>query len=443
MENLGLRINLFAKKNLLRYYMSSQTNPTMSTPFPYYEPNEILAAMQNQTINSGIYDGTSRILAGLSDTNRYFTGEINGVSKDISQAVLGLRDAVERGNAANSLGVERNGANNMAVTERVGAQLSSAGERNSGNIMTAIERAAGEGRVTTTVTDAASRQAANDTARDILSAVERNGMATVSVTKDTHNGLLGAIERNAGENRMTTVTVGGQNDSKLVNVHNGLSGQLSNVEADVLSTVNLVAGDIKTGISNSAWESRTGISSGFAASMIEQAKNSAAINAQSAAHYSSLLLENAKSDGLITTQASNQYASLLLEQQKLKEYLASKTDNQFAMGQLELQKVRSDLSTQAANHFAINQLEQQKAREAIQMQLADAKYESLKSQQYLTDKMSECCCEVKQKIDLIDRDRLRDNLIVQRDDNNLLKILQLSGGLGGWDGRRSRSPGRR
>jgi hypothetical protein len=58
--------------------------------------------------------------------------------------------------------------------------------------------------------------------------------------------------------------------------------------------------------------------------------------------------------------------------------------------------------------------------------------------------MSECCCEVKQKIDLIDRDRLRDNLIVQREDNNLLKVLELTGGLGGgWGGRRSRSPGRR
>ena len=51
---------------------------------------------------------------------------------------------------------------------------------------------------------------------------------------------------------------------------------------------------------------------------------------------------------------------------------------------------------------------------------------------------------MKQKIDLIDRDRLRDNLIVQREDNNLLKVLELTGGLGGgWGGRRSRSPGRR
>ena len=35
--------------------------------------------------------------------------------------------------------------------------------------------------------------------------------------------------------------------------------------------------------------------------------------------------------------------------------------------------------------------------------------------------MSECCCEVKMKIDNVDRDRLRDNLIVQRGESNLLR----------------------
>ena len=97
----------------------------------------------------------------------------------------------------------------------------------------------------------------------------------------------------------------------------------------------------------------------------------------------------------------------------------------------------------------VAQLEAQKNREAIQKDLAEAKYEALKSQQYLTDKMSECCCEIKGKMDLIDRDRLRDNLVVEREDNNLLKILEVAGlgrgGYGGYGGyeRGSRSPGRR
>ena len=86
---------------------------------------------------------------------------------------------------------------------------------------------------------------------------------------------------------------------------------------------------------------------------------------------------------------------------------------------------------QAANNFAINQLEAQKNREAIQKDLAEARYEALKSQQYLTDKVGECCCSIKEKMDVIDRDRLRDNLIVSRDDNNVLKVLEF-GALAGY-----------
>jgi hypothetical protein len=116
-----------------------------------------------------------------------------------------------------------------------------------------------------------------------------------------------------------------------------------------------------------------------------------------------------------------------------------------------MQKVKEGLACQAAQNFSISQLEAQKNREAIQRDLADAKYEALKSQQYLSDKMSECCCEIKGKMDLLDRDRLRDNLLVEREDNNLLKILEVAGiargGHGGYGGygrhSRSRSPGGR
>jgi hypothetical protein len=111
----------------------------------------------------------------------------------------------------------------------------------------------------------------------------------------------------------------------------------------------------------------------------------------------------------------------------MKEYLSSKGDNQFAMSQLELQKAKTDILTQASAHFSVNQLEQQKIREALSNQLAEAKYEALKSQQYLAEKMGECCCEVKQKIDLVDRDRLRDTLNTATNDNNLLKLAELAG----------------
>ena len=52
------------------------------------------------------------------------------------------------------------------------------------------------------------------------------------------------------------------------------------------------------------------------------------------------------------------------------------------------------------------------------------------SQQFLADKMSECCCSIKEKVDAvkehadhIDRDRLRDNLNVTRDQVHSLKSI--------------------
>jgi len=121
---------------------------------------------------------------------------------------------------------------------------------------------------------------------------------------------------------------------------------------------------------------------------------------------------------------NNHYASLMLEQQKLKEYLSSKGDSHFAMNQLEMHKVKEGLSAQAAHNFAALQLDQHKNKEAIQAQLADAKYDALKNTQFLADKLCECCCEVKQKIDLVDRDRLRDNLLHSRDENSLLRVAE-------------------
>ena len=141
--------------------------------------------------------------------------------------------------------------------------------------------------------------------------------------------------------------------------------------------------------------------------------------------YAETMLESQKAKSCIENQASLHYSNLLLEQQRVKEYLASKGDNHFAMNQLELQKAKSDLATQASQHFSINQLEQQKLGSVISSQLAEAKYEALKTQHTLAEKMMECCCEVKQKVDLIDRDRLRDKLSNEVNDNNLLKQAEL------------------
>ena len=399
--------------------MSTETNPTMSTPFPYYDPNEILSAMQNQTLNNSVTYGTSKVLQSLAETDRNFTAGINNVGKDVHQSALGLRDAIERGNSANSISIERNGANGIATTERNGGNImstiertSASGlsttERNGGNIMTAIERVAGEGRLTTTISDAASRQASADSARDILRAVdhngasstaaterngsqlaiaiERNGANAINATQSNATTLLGTVERIAGEGRIQTLTSSGI-----------LDNSLRDVRHSILSDVNRAANDLGTGqtqslnvltkhVTDAAWEGRTAMSTGFQSISEEYLRTKNDLAQQASTYHTSSILENQK----LGARGAEQYASLLLEQQKLKEYLSSKGDNQFAMNQLELQKVKEGLAAQASHHFASTQLEAQKNREAIQMQLADAKYEALKSQQYLTDKMGEC-----------------------------------------------------
>jgi polyhydroxyalkanoate synthesis regulator phasin len=501
----------------------------MTTPYTYtYSPDEILAAMQNQGINNSIYSGTTKVLKSINDTTQglntsiydgtekvlkntadstqFLNAGIYGLSKDVSQATLGLRDAVERGNLVNAhtiertsavtqsaiernggesrltttvvdaasrqaaadqardilraidhnaagiaSAVERNGNAAQVTSERINGFLASAIDRNGnaaqvtterigGTINAAIERNAGENRLTTTVTDAASREAAAGQARDLAIAIERNGANGISTTQTSYSGLLGTIERNAGETRLASAIASGVTDNKLTDVRHAILNDVNRGTNEILaaSTQNLNA--LHKAVTDNAWESRMGITHGFANTMVDALKSKGELSQQSAQEYASMLLDNQK----LAAHGANQYASLLLEQQKMKEYLASKGDTQFAMNQLEMQKVKEGLACQAAQNFSISQLEAQKSTALISAQLADAKYEALKSQQLIVDKMGECCCEVKEKIDLIDRDRLRDNLVVEREDNNLLKILEFTDLYGGRGGRHhGRHHGRR
>ena len=391
-----------------------------------------------------------------------------------------VTDAASRQAAADSFrdvlrAVDKQGADAQNTSERIGStlgyavertagQTATAVERNGGNIMTAIEKVAGEGRLTTTVTDAASRQASADHARDIANAVDRNGAQNHSATQSIGSTLLSTIERVAGEGRVTTTvtdaasrqaaadsardilgavdrntqllssavernggdtriafaTASGLTNNLLTDVRHSILNDVNMAKSEVLAAGTQHLNVISKGVSDSAWENRVGLQ----AATIEQLKSAAATQQQSAQQYASTLMEQQKATGLLSLEGSNQYASLMLEQQKMKEYLSSKGDNHFAMNQLEMHKVKEGLSAQAAHNFSALQLDQHKIKESIQAQLADAKYDALKNTQFLADKMCECCCEVKQKIDLVDRDRLRDGLNVERNEVNLLKVAE-------------------
>jgi len=594
--------------------MSTQTNAM--PPFQQWQNSYGYDnSPDHYALQHGIYEGTAKILNSMNDSNRFLSGEVNSLAKDVSESnarltntvenhAIGIREAVDRsaltnGNAIErtaavtqtaiervagenrmttvvadaasrqaaadtardimravdhtsssglattervgyqlasaverngsqgmsttertnsqlALAIERNGSNSMSATDRVGSQLSTAVERNGGNMMTAIERVAGEGRMTTTVTDAASRQAAADQSRDLAIAIERNGANSVNASNSQGTLLLGAIERNAGESRMTTVTAAGQTDSKLTDVRHSIINSVNSAESEVTAAVNRGTNELLnvnaqnfstllTASNTVGWENRTALNAGFTTVMSEALKSKGDITLQNANNYASLLLENQKVHHQNLLNTNENFSSIQLETQKMKEYLSAKGDNQFAVNQLEQQKVKADLAHQAANNFSINQLESQKVRsdlaqqasshfsmnqlelqktkeylsskgdnhyaslllegqknksdlaqqaathfsisqleaqkikESLAAQLAEAKYEALKSQNMIVEKIGDCCCDVKQKIDTIDRDRLRDNLTVANNDNSLLKVVELAqtfGGAGfGWGGR--------
>jgi len=454
---------------------------------------------------------------GITTSERIGSNISSAIERNAGESRLTTvtTDAASRQSAADIArdimrAVDRNGADATNTSERIGSQISSA-----------IERNAGESRLTTVTTDAASRQSAADGVRDISVAVERTSGSCINATNTSYAGLLGSVERNSGENRVSAMHLDSASQARLADTRRDIIAQLNNDTSLISTSVEKNGSDIRNQVANSAWESRTGIANGFAASMLEQSKNTGLLanklgdiyasglleqqkakesvlerldhqyastllehqkakesvlgrldhqyaatqlelqkskydaSIQSANHHSELLLEQQrvkeylsskgdshfavsqleqqKSKSELANQAASHYSELLLEQQKVKEYLSSKGDNHFAMNQLELQKVKSDLSSQASTHFSINQLEQQKLGATISAQLADAKYEALKTQQTLADKMAECCCEVKEKIDLVDRDRLRDSLNSEKNDNNMQKILELNAAAGRFD----------
>ena len=489
---------------------------------PYsIDPAQILAALQNTATNTNISEGANKTIFAVSDAQRQLTSELNGVEKNIydstskivstidSQA-LGLRDAIERGNVGNAsaiertsantqstvervnsqlaTAIERNGSNIMSTTERVGGQVGSSVERNGGNITTTIERVAGEGRLTTTVADAASRQAANDSARDIMSAVERNGAASVGTSKDAFTGLLSSIERNAGENRVQTLTSSGILGNTLTDVRHSILNDVNRGVGEILAASTQSLNVLTKHVTDGAWEGRSAMASGFqniaeehlktkhdlaqqgstyyASQMLEAQKLAHVTDSKADGHYASQMLEAQKLAHILDNKADGHYASQMLEAQKLAHVsdsksdahfaaIISKTDNQYASLMLEQQKVKECLAAQAATNFAINQLEQQKIKEVITIQLQDAKYEALKNKQDLSKEMAECCCEVKQKIDqrtqdvintvdTLDRNRLRDEVNTINNENTILRLLDddWGRGRGRGRGRRDRSRSR-
>ena len=411
-------IKKFVEFKLFVYpiYSMSSTTTTSSNGAPFQQwqnfyPNGAAAAADMPYAYMPY--GDSKVQDTVINAERNLT-------KEITQSTLGLRDAVERGNVQTAGDIERTagqaqttiervGANGAATTERATGHVNAAVERNGGQILTAIEKVAGEQRLTTAVTDAASRQAYADSARDLSIAIERNGANAVDASKDAQTALMGSIERNAGEGRVTTVTAQGFLDGKILDVRHSVINRINDSTNELVQVNTNNANVLSKAIHDSAVETRAVLGNGFGNISGEVAD--------------------------MKVKSAEQYAVLLLEQQKMGQFLSSKSDNQFAMTQLEMQKCKADLAAQSAQQFSVNQLENQKLGSMISAQLAEAKYDALKNTQELGNKIEKCCCELKEKNDLLDRERLRDEVIKCNSDNNLLKTpYTLGSGVLGYPG---------
>lgn len=436
------------------------TNPGVPL-FPAFnpyslDPSQILASMQNTNLTANVYEGTSKTIGAINDTQRLMTTEFSNVNKNIYDTI-----------AENAVAIERNGAQGTATTERVGFQVNSAVdrngnqlgvavERNGGNILSTIEKVAGEGRLTTTIVDAASRQAANDSARDILRGVDRVGLDAVSTTKETYAGLLQSIERNAGETRLANAIGQGNSDVKLTDVRHSVLNDVNRTTNEVIAAATQNFNVLNKAVTDAAWENRSAVASGFQNISEEHLRTKFDIASQAATHhskellqnannYASLLLEDQKNKEQIASQASVQYSSMLLEAQKNKADLASHSAMQFAAMVSKSDGHAAGLAKQMDNHYASILLEQQKSKELISLQLHEAKYEALKHKMELSKEMGDCCCEIKEKVDqrsqevigvvdTLDRNRLRDEVNTTNNENNLLKFAELGGAFGGVGG---------
>ena len=418
--------------------MSSPTYtvPPVWQPNPYtLDPTQILAAMQNNALASNIYDSTSKTIGTINETQRLLTAELSAVNKNIFDTIGQNSVSIERTAANGASTTERNANQINSNIERNANQINSAVERNTGNIMTAIEKVAGEGRLTTTITDAASRQAANDSARDILRSLDRIGSETVGSTKDAYNGLLSSIERNSGENRVQTLTSSGHLQQGLTDVRhtilNDVNRGLNEVQASNTQNLNSIIKSVTDG----NWEVRESISNNQQQTnnMVTSSKYDLA--QQNSQYYASLLLEDQKNKEYLARNQDQNFAALMSKTDNQFAALISKTDNHYSSLLLEQQKSKELLATQAAQQFAISQLEQQKIKESITLQLQDAKYEALKNKQELSKELAECCCNIKEKVDqrtqdvistvdTLDRNRLRDEVNTVNNENSLLKFME-------------------
>ena len=400
--------------------------PSYMPPYDMHDISNMLNTLQQQNVNNNITYGNEKVIDTLQSDTRFLNqavvdgdrniiGDINDTSNRLLNAAerhnLGLRDAIERNGSALSSGIERTSAVTQNAIERTSAVSQNAIERvaGEGRVTTltsdaasrqaaadsardiqvaiergaltnynAVERNATEGRITTLTTDAASRQAFGDGIRDVQVSVERNGANAVNSSLKTSSDILSAVERTASETRLSAISSDGV--SRLENA-NGIRSVMDTSNRntnELLTQSGRASSDILSSINNNGYEGRINTSNGFTdiknqmfANEIHNQRVSSASDLLQSNNYSNILLEQQKIKDALSSRASSDYASLLLEGQKNREQTSSQSANYFAMNQLEMQKVKSDLTHQLSSDYSSLLVEGHRNRESIASQAAN------------------------------------------------------------------------
>ena len=438
----------------------SEPSPMMPAYQPYWSPQGDLNTLQHQTIISTINDNGRSITRDISDLGAGVAMSTSKVVDTIGIQSLGIRDAIERNalglatgatNAASvaastardiQVAIERNGLTGTGVTERVGSGL-----------MSTLERTAGETRLTNVIADAATRQAHNDSARDITAASVKGATDVLkSIADDRYLfAVSDAASRQAandsardivrestkgttsvltalGETRYSTAisdatTRQATNDltRDVINNMNRGMNELAKANNDstvsLLSTMERNGNDGRRDTTQAGFETRTLIND----------------------RHNSILIDQNRGFDRSYGQSSTQFAALLLEQHKSSDAISK----ELSEAKYEALKNKEGLSAQL---FASS---------------AESKYEALKNTQMLSAQMAECCCDVKEKIcgvsgkmddtlRTLDSNRLRDSLNVANNEVNMFRMYErFDDRRGGYhhhhhdERRRSRSPDRR
>lgn len=454
--------------------------------------NYILQSATNQNVT----ESARNLTHDIGQLDRNLTQTVQGVGQNVSNGVgavkdvlyaatTGVRDLVSGSASSTKDAVDRSG---LAVNSTLTSMEQSSADRGR-DILQAIERTNGEARYSSAVLSAADRQAANDTARDIIAQTNRNtneivsGVSTVGAAgAASARDLAAAIERTSGEARFNNAVSSAADRQAANDLARDIISQSNRNTNEIVMGVSTAASaaalssrDIVSAVEKNAGESRytTAVTGAADRQMMgDLARDGIAqyhrgttdiLTSVAAANVAGLLatnnnghevkgLINHASAGILSA-GSAQYSSLLLENQKtllesykMKEVLAA----QMAESKYEALKNKETLAAQIAECCCETKMEALKNTERLSAQMAassaDTKYEALKNTQSLQSQMAECCCEIKEKVGhvynklddtvrVLDGNRVRDALAVATNEINLLKAVDYAS--------RRRSPERR